>query len=123
MPFDVTIEGVDPDNLIRACGLQDGGPVQQAIDRAVIDYSLPYWAWDTGRLANSAYAASDIGSGNIVYATPYAHEMYYGVRDDGTPVNYHLDHNPLAGPYPIERMKADHLDDIAEEARKAARNQ
>lgn len=77
---------------------------------------LPYWGWDTGALANSAFTASDIGSGTIVYDKDYASEIYYGVRSDGTVVNYHLDHNPQAGPYPFDRMVADHATDILEEA-------
>ena len=109
--------------LLERFGLQDHGPVQMAIDEAVIRYALPYWAWDTGTLANSAYSASDIGSGEIVYDTPYASEMYYGIRENGEPVHYRTEHNPLAGAYPIERMKADHMQDIVEEAIAVARNQ
>lgn len=122
--IDFFVEGdFSPDALLARFGLQDHGPVQQAIDSAVIRYSMPYWAWDTGTLANSPYEASDIGSGEVVYDTPYAAEMYYGIRANGMPVNYHLDHNPLAGAFPIERMKADHLADIVEEAKAVASNQ
>lgn len=109
--------------MLERFGLQDHGPVQTAIDEAVIRYSLPYWAWDTGALANSAYSASDIGGGEIVYDMPYATEMYYGIRENGAPVHYRTEHNPLAGAFPIERMKADHMGDIIEEARAVARNQ
>ena len=112
-----------PEALLERFGLQDHGPVQKAIDNAVIKYAMPYWAWDTGALANSPYSASDIGSGEVVYDTPYASEMYYGVRANGMPINYHKDHNPLAGAFPIERMKADHFSDIVEEAKAVARNQ
>lgn len=110
---------ISPEAMLREFGLDDHGPVQQAIDRAVINYMEPYWAYDTGWLANSAWA-SDIGSGIIVYDTPYASEMYYGVRKDGTKVNYHLDKHPQAGPFPFERMMADHYNDILEEARRVA---
>ncbi len=116
------IEGdFSPEGLLREFGLDDHGRVQQAIDRATIEYMVPYWAFDTGRLAYSAWA-SDIGSGIIVYDTPYASEMYYGVRSDGRPVNYHLDKHPLAGPFPFERMMADHYNDILEEAMRVAGN-
>ena len=107
------------DGLMRQFGIEDHGPVQQAIDRATITYMEAYWAYDTGRLATSAWA-SDIGSGIIEYDTPYASEMYYGVRANGKPVNYHLDKNPLAGAYPWERMMADHYDDILEVAKTVA---
>lgn len=108
-----------PEGMLRQFGLDNYGRVQQAVDRAVIEYMEPYWAYDTGRLATSAWA-SDIGSGMIVYDTPYAHEMYYGVRGDGRPVNYHLDKHPQAGPFPFERMMADHYNDILEEAIRVA---
>ena len=121
---DVEFQGkIDPESILSQFGLQDHGPVQQAIDKTVIDLMLPYWAWDTGTLANSAYSASDIGSGMIVYDTSYAWELYMGVRTDGTPINYHTDHNPMAGPYPFERMVADHANDILEEAIRVARSQ
>ena len=114
--------GFTPEALLSLFGLQDHGPVQQAIDLAVIRYMVPYWAYETGTLANSAYTDSDIGSGEIVYDTPYASVMYYGVSKKGDPINYHLDHNPQAGAYPFERMVADHYEDILEEARNVAGN-
>lgn len=122
--MDIDISGdFSTEALLERFGLQDHGPVQEAIDRAVIKYAEPYWAWDTGALATSPYQASDIGSGTIIYDEPYASAMYYGLRPDGSPINYSTEHNPLAGAYPIERMKADHLDDIVQEAIEVARNQ
>lgn len=122
--FNLRVEGdFSAEALLKECGLEPYGPVQTAIDRAVIAYMEPYWAYDTGRLVDSAWTASDIGSGTIVYDTPYAEEMYTGVREDGTPVNYRLEKHPLAGPYPFERMLADHLNDIVEEARRVADSQ
>lgn len=124
--------------LLAMYGLEDHGRVQKAVDKAVIDYCMPYWAWDTGTLARSAYAGSDIGSGQVIYPGPYAHYQYYGVVytdelgrtfvgpgetkpiNTGRPLNYKTDVNPLAGAYPFERMKADHAQDIVEEARSVA---
>lgn len=111
------------ENVLERFGLQEHGPVQMAIDTAVIDYMLPYWAWDTGRLANSAYGATDVGSGKVIYDTPYAAELYYGIRRNGQPINYHTDHNPQAGPFPFERMMADHANDILEVAKQVAGSQ
>lgn len=142
----VLVDGdFSPDALLKKCGLEDHGPVQTAVDRAIIDYTMPYWAWDTGTLARSAYAASDIGGGEIIYPGPYAHYQYYGevygpnipIFEDGIlagffsppgqpkhptgrQLQYKTDVNPLAGAFPFERMKADHLQDIIEEARKFA---
>ena len=114
--------GLTPEALLSMCGLEDGGPVQEAIDRAVIAYMEPYWAYDTGELVNSVYGATTIGSGQIVYDTPYAQAMYYGIGRNG-PINYHTDKHPQAGAYPFERMLADHYNDIVEEARRVAGGQ
>ena len=119
--FDVHVEGdLSPEAILREFGLEENGAAQVALDNAVVEYAKQYWAWDTGHLANSAVG---IGTGNITYTAPYAYEMYYGVREDGTPINYHLDKNPLAGPYPIDRMKADHMNDIVEEVMRVVGNQ
>ncbi len=138
------------DQLIERFGLQPGGRVQQAIDKAVIDYDLQYVPMVTGTLGNSAYTATDIGSGRVVYPGPYAHYLYYGevygpnipvFEDDsgvptryyspkgvtkyptGRPLSYNTEINPLAGSYWFERMKADHLEDILEEAGRVAGKQ
>lgn len=108
------------DVILEAMGMAEHGPVQEAIDRAVVELSKPYWAWDTGYLANSA---TGIGTGNITYTADYASELYYGIRDNGRPINYHHDKNPMAGAYPIERMWADHEIDIYREAQKVVDSQ
>ena len=120
MSFDMSMDGLTPEAIAEHFHLEPGGEAQRALTLATMYYMLPYWAYDTGRLANSPYYASNYDTGEIVYDTPYAQEMYYGVRADGTPVNYHLDKNPLAGPFPLERMLADHMNDIVEEVRKVA---
>ena len=132
--------------LLKKYNLETGGFVQQVIDKSVIDYSLPYTPWETGTLAKSAYGATQIGSGRVVYPGPYAHYQYYGEiygpnipvfeDDSGVPtrffsppgqkkhptgraLSYATDVNPLAGPFWVERMKADHNDDIVREAKNA----
>ena len=144
--FTINFEGLSGD-FIRRFGLEDHGRVQMAIDKAVIDYSMAYWAFDTGTLARSAYTASDIGSGKVIYPGPYAHYQFYGEvygpnipifeDDSGVPtgwfsppgkkkhptgrkLQYKTDRNPLAGAFPVERMKADHIHDIEEEALRVA---
>ena len=130
-------------DLLNRLGLQDGGPVQATIDKSVIDWCLRYVPWETGSLGKSAYGATVIGSGMVVYPGPYAHYMYYGEvygpnipvfeDDSGVPtrwfspprrkksptgrnLTYATDVNPLAGSFWFERMKADHLEDIKKEA-------
>ena len=137
---------LDTEKLLSRLNLQSGGRVQQVIDNAVIRYDEQYVPWDTGTLARSAYSATKIGSGEVIYPGPYAHYMYYGevygpnipvFEDDsgeptrwfsppgrekhptGRELKYSQDPNPLAGSFWFERMKADHLEDIIDEAKKA----
>lgn len=140
---------LDTAKLLAKFNLQSGGRVQKVIDAAVIRYNMPYVPMDVGTLAKSPYANSVIGSGEIIYGgpgIPYARYLYYGevygpsipvFEDDsdtpsrwfsppgqkkiptGRPINYRTDVNPMAGSYWFERMKADHLDDIVEEAKKS----
>ena len=133
---------------LERLNLQSGGLVQQVIDKSVIDWNLQYCPWDSGNLAKSAYTATQIGSGEVVYPGPYARYLYYGkvygpnipIFDDdtGTPtgffsppgkkkhptgrdLKFSKDVNPLAGPFWFERMKADHLSDILKEAENVVR--
>lgn len=134
-------------DLLRECGIEPGGKVQMTIDKAVIDWNLQYVPWLTGTLGKSAYSATDVGSGKVVYPGPYARYLYYGkvmtpnipVFEDDTGVptrffsppgrkkhltdrdlTYKTDVNPLAGAFWFERMKADHLGDILQEAKTVA---
>lgn len=134
-------------DLLHAKNLETGGRVQMAIDNAVISYALPYCPWETGTLARSPYTASPPGGGQVIYQGPYARYLYYGevmgpnipvFEDDsgvptrffsppgqtkhltGRPLVFKQDQNPMAGPFWFERMKADHLNDILEEAKAVA---
>lgn len=133
--------------MLARRNMETGGLVQKVIDKAVIDYSIPYCPFDTGLLANSAYGATVIGSGEITYPGPYAHYQFYGEvygpnipvfeDDSGVPtrwfsppgqkkhptgrdLQYKTDQNPLAGPFWTTRMAADRINDIVEEAKNAA---
>lgn len=134
-------------DLLAKRNLESGGKVQQVIDKSIIDWCLQYAPWNTGTLAKSAYSASLIGQGRIIYPGPYARYLYYGevfgpnipVFDDdsGVPTRYfspkgekkhptgeklqfRTDVNLLAGSHWFERMKADHSNDILKEAKEAA---
>lgn len=138
LKFDANVEAI-----LAQLDLQSGGKVQQVIDKSVIDWCLQYVPMETGALGMSAYTATVIGSGYVKYPGPYAHYQYYGVvygpnipvfeDDSGVPtrwfsppgkkkyptgksLTYATDVNPLAGSFWFERMKADHMDDIAKEA-------
>lgn len=135
------------DGLLEKCNLEEGGLVQQTIDKSVIDWNLQYVPWETGTLGKSAYAVTQIGSGQVVYPGPYARYLYYGEvmgpnipvfeDDSGVPtrffsppkkkkhltgkkLEYSKDVNPLAGAFWFERMKADHAQDILQEAKNVA---
>jgi len=142
------LTGATPEQIRYVFGINKGGRVQQVIDKSVIDYSLKYTPWDAGVLAKSAYGATRIGSGVVVYPGPYAHYQYYGevygpnipvYEDDtgeptrffsppgvkkhptGRELKYSPDVNPLARSFWFEAMKANHKKDILREARNAAR--
>lgn len=145
--FKVRVRWNGASDLLRKHHLEPGGLVQKAIDKSVIDWNLQYCPWETGTLAKSAYSATTIGSGKVVYPGPYARYLYYGEvygpnipvyeDDSGVPtrffsppgqkkhptgrsLEFNRDTNPLAGPFWFERMKADHKDDILREARSVA---
>lgn len=145
--FKVKVVFNGSNDFLRRHNLEKGGLVQQAIDKSVIDWNLQYAPWETGTLAKSAYGATQIGSGKVVYPGPYARYLYYGeiygpnipvFEDDsgvptrffsppgqkkhptGRPLQYSADTNPLAGSHWFERMKADHKDDILKEAKAVA---
>lgn len=121
LEFTVRVDGIlSPEEMLKAFNLEPGGLAQQTLTKSVIDYMLPYWAWETGALANSAYDASDYAKGHIVYDLPYAAMMYYGADKNGRPITYNTSIHPQAGAYPLERMLADHEADIVEEVRRVA---
>ena len=73
-------DGLDPDDILSKLGLEEGGRVQQIIDQRVIDFCLPYVPASPDRtLEFSAQAATEIGSGQVVWHTPYAHYQYMGI--------------------------------------------
>ena len=123
---------------LQKYNLEQGGLVQVAINNAVMSYCQPYVPFLTGTLAQSCYSATDPEGTEVVWPGPYAKFQYYGhvMTDENGRVwvgkgeekpivtnrelQYTKDYNPMAGAYWFERMKADHLDDIVEEARKVA---
>ena len=131
-------------DLLKRRSVEDTARMQLAIDNAVVRYLHDYWAFDTGLLAESVEGQ---GTGLLTYFQPYAHYQWMGevygpnipvFEDDsgiptrffsppgqpkhptGRDIQYKTDKNPLAGAFPLERMKADHMDDILEEARRVA---
>ena len=136
---------LSPDDILHTFGLEKGGRVQQVIDQTVIDFCQPYVPASPDRtLEFSAQASTEIGSGQVIWGTPYAHYQYMGIvygpnipiiqdgilmgwfSPPGRPksptdreLTYDTSQNPLAGPRWFERMKADRLNDILDTARRA----
>ena len=57
----------------------EGGELQSYIDMQVLTTMHPYLPFDRGNLAASGYNHTKIGSGAVVWSTPYARYLYYGV--------------------------------------------
>ena len=135
---------ISADELIRKRGIGAGGYVQKVIDAAVIRECTPYVPFAEGILAGSANTATEIGSGEVVYDTPYARYQYYGevygpnfpIVENGEVVGwrsppekyatgrkleYNTEMNPQAGSHWFDRAMADHKDDILKEAQDAAK--
>ena len=134
---------IDTKKFIKKYGVGEGGHVQKAVDAAVIRECFPYLPFDEGVLAGSANIATEIGSGEVVYDTPYAHYQYYGEvwgpnfpivengvivgywsppekHPTGKQLQYKTDKHPLAGSHWFERAMANHGDDVLKEAQDAA---
>lgn len=135
---------LSPEDILTAYGLEKGGRVQRTIDQKVIDFCQPYVPASPNRtLEFSAQVSTEIGSGEVIWNTPYAHYQYMGIVygpnipiiEDGVlmgwfsppgrpkhptdrKLTYDTSQNPLAGPYWFERMKADRLADLLDEARR-----
>ena len=73
---------------------------QKILDESVLKDTDKYVRYRTGILARSAQTASRIGSGAIIYDTPYAKRVYY---DESTFVT--KDVHPLATPKWFEESK------------------
>ena len=83
--------------ILRERNLQTGGLVQRTIDSEVLRLCDPYVPKDSGDLIRSGIIFTQLGSGKVVYQTPYARRWYY------RPANFQG--APKRGNYWFERMK------------------
>ena len=111
--FDVKLDLSGLDSILQDRGLAPGGEVQQYIDQTVLNLSRPYVPFDTGMLSDSGDLSTVIGSGEVVYETPYAKAMYYGE-------GLNFQGAPMRGAHWVERMWADRSEEIIEGAAKVA---
>lgn len=93
--------------IIAARGLDKNGTVQRYIDNEILTRCEPYVPRNTGALIASGWQNTHLGSGEVVYDTPYAAKMYYGKSDTGREYEYRG--APMRGAYWFERMKAANL--------------
>lgn len=130
------------EQMLAELNLEAGGAVQRAIDNTVIRYNADYVPFDEGALARSPY--TNYEPGQLVYDTPYARYHYYGevmgpnipIVENGQVVGFFSPKNrrkyltgrslkyqgaPKRGAFWFTRMKADHLNDIIQEAQDAVR--
>ena len=135
---------ITPEEFIRRSGVGTGGHVQKTIDAAVIRECFPYLPYDEGVLAGSANTATKIGSGEVIYDTPYARYQHGGEvygpnipivengviigyfsppekHPTGEKLQYSKEVNPMAGSHWFERAMADHGEDVLKEAQNAAK--
>lgn len=87
---------------------------QSIFDEEVLRTTEPYVPMDTGMLRRSAQLSSDIGGGELVWATPYAAEQYYNTSDSRP-------YSSLAGAHWGDRSKADNLTHYATFAKGAVK--
>lgn len=67
------------EQMIKDCGLDEGGEIQKTIDQFVLEQSEPYIPMDDARqLILSGTDATKIGSGEVIWDTPYANYLYEG---------------------------------------------
>lgn len=92
--------------LLNARGLEVQGEVQKFIDSEVLRLTDPYVPLDTSALKKSGTQHTKIGSGEVVYKTPYARRQYFENKGNG-----------LRGKQWFERAKINHKEEILRGAR------
>ncbi len=68
---------MDIAKIVKRLNLEERGKVQQVIDNEVLRLNNPYIPKDTGQLIRSGLQNTTIGSGEVIYSTPYARKQYY----------------------------------------------
>ncbi len=58
-------------------GLGTDGAAQKYVDSEVLRRCVPYVPFETGELLRSGIRETRIGSGKVIYRTPYARRHYY----------------------------------------------
>ncbi len=110
LSFSTSVTMSPPEQIAAERGLGDHGRAQVALDSEVVRLCSPYVPVDTGTLQRSGSTATDFGSGEVMYSTPYARRIYYTHK--GAAAHSAKTQDPRAGSLWLERMKADHMNDL-----------
>jgi hypothetical protein len=86
--------------------VQPMGKLQKFIDATILKGLEPFVPFREGTLTRSGIINTVIGSGKIIYKTPYARKMYYGVSSLGNSINYNRSRHPLAQALWFEAYKS-----------------
>lgn len=133
----VAFSGIQKQQIIDKYGLE-GGRTQKVIDSQFMGYVDKYMPMDSNQMITSMYNSTKVGSGEININTPYTHYQHEGVLyvdpktgkgafhdsvsgrywsrknikkvPSGKKLNYHG--GALRGDHFVERMLADHFEDI-----------
>lgn len=97
----------ETERLIAERGLNKGGKAQQFVDSEVLRLTDPYIPMDTGILKSSGIRHTKVGSGDVIWDTPYARRQYFENKGSG-----------LRGQRWFHRMKADNKDTILNGAKR-----
>lgn len=89
---------IDINKVLNRLGINEGGIVQKVIDSEVLRLNNSYIPKDTGQLIRSGQQSTEIGSGEVVYQTPYARKQYYiPMEHEGQRTNYWFEHMKADG--------------------------
>ena len=64
-------------DMLAKRGLGTDGAAQRFVDSEVLRRCVPYVPFEVGELLRSGIRETKIGSGQVVYRTPYARRHYY----------------------------------------------
>lgn len=96
---------------------------QEVLDSAVMKDTDPFVPMRQGTLASSVLRSTNAGSGEVVYDTPYARHMYYGVHyRTGTPFKYSTLKHPLACKEWVKASKAVNMEKWKKEVKEVLAN-
>ena len=104
------------EQIIEHFGLEIGGRTQKVIDSSFMAYMEPYMPKDSGTMIDLMFAQNKPGKGEIDINVNYADYVNTGISKSGKPLNYQG--APMRGANFVERMLADHFDDILNDAQK-----